>query len=227
MRLLHRLRPGHHRRNVDQFAVIFRLRLGPDLLHRLDALAHELEARFEDRPMVLHLVLVPAAADAEDEPAVRQLVEGRHLLRRLDRVALHDQADTRAQLQRRRHRRDGGQCHERVHHVVILLRQVAAAAEGRLAGQRDVRVLRHPERFEPPLLQRPPHVGRLHRIVRREIGDAEIHLVLPLLSSFGLRGRVSASRQGTASHGRQGSANPPRLARPVLHSPATKERVAR
>src|SRR5580704_15461929 len=40
MRLLRRLGPGHHRRKADELAVMFRLVLGPDLLHRRDLLAH-------------------------------------------------------------------------------------------------------------------------------------------------------------------------------------------
>src|SRR5690606_11492949 len=60
-------------------------------------------------------------------------------------------------------------------------------AEGRFARQRNVRMLRYPERFEPPLLQRTRHVGRPYRIVRGEIGDAEIHLVLPRLVAASTR----------------------------------------
>ena len=57
---------------VDELAVIFGLRLGPDRLHRLDPLAHQLGARGEHRAVVFHLLLVPAHADAEQEaPAAR------------------------------------------------------------------------------------------------------------------------------------------------------------
>src|SRR5205823_9134702 len=61
---------------LDELTGIFRLRAPPDLLHRLDALAHQLEARGERRAMVGHLLFVPAAADAEQQPAVRQPVDG-------------------------------------------------------------------------------------------------------------------------------------------------------
>src|SRR6202007_438374 len=40
MLLLPRLRPGPHFREIDNIAVIFGFKLGPDLLHRLDLLAH-------------------------------------------------------------------------------------------------------------------------------------------------------------------------------------------
>src|SRR5207237_3951082 len=92
-RVLNRLRPSHHRREIDDVAVIFRLRLGPDLAHRLDLLAHLLEPSRVDRAVILHLVLVPAAADTEQETAARHLVQGSDSLRQLDRVALNREAD--------------------------------------------------------------------------------------------------------------------------------------
>src|SRR6516165_10392543 len=65
MRLLHRLRPGHDRAELDKLAVIFRLGLGPDRLHRFDLLAHLLHAGRENGAVVLDLLLVPSATDAE------------------------------------------------------------------------------------------------------------------------------------------------------------------
>src|SRR5204862_4150206 len=98
VRLLHRLRPGHHRAEIDDLAVIFRLVLGPDCLHCLVLLTHLLEARGVDGAMVFHLVLIPAAADPEQEPAAGYLVEGRDELGGLDRVALDDETDAGAEL---------------------------------------------------------------------------------------------------------------------------------
>jgi len=65
MRLLDRLRPRHNRIEADEFAVIFRLRLRPDLLHRFNALANSFEAALVHCPMVLHFILIPAPTDAE------------------------------------------------------------------------------------------------------------------------------------------------------------------
>ncbi len=45
------------------------------------------------RAVVVHLLGVPAGADAEQEAPVRDLVERGDLLGGLDRVALHDEAD--------------------------------------------------------------------------------------------------------------------------------------
>ena len=105
----------------------------------------------------------------------RDLVETGDLLGRLDRIALHDQADARADLQPRRRRGGSRQRHERVHHVVVLLRQIAALRKRRLARQRDVRVLRGPERFEAALLERASKLDRPHRIVRKEDRRPEFH----------------------------------------------------
>ena len=53
----------------------------------------------------------------------------------------------------RRHRGRRGQRHERVHHLIIFLRQLAALRERRLARDRDVRMLRRPNRFEAARLE--------------------------------------------------------------------------
>ena len=179
MRPLHRLGPGHHRREIDKLAVIFRLGLGPDRLHRLDLLAHPLEARRIDRAVILHLVLVPAAADAEQKAASRHLVERGDRLRQLHRVALDHQTDAGAELERGGRGGRGAQAHERVHRVVILLRQLAAGREGGLARQRDVRVLGRPDRLKAARLQGPAELGRRHRIIGEEHRRADIHVPSP------------------------------------------------
>src|SRR6516225_384898 len=91
MRLLHRLRPLHHLVELDELAGVFRLGLCPDLFHRQDAFAHQLEARLKNRAMIDHLLGVPAAADAKDEAAGRQPVDGGHLLCGMDGIALDDE----------------------------------------------------------------------------------------------------------------------------------------
>src|SRR6266849_3676749 len=130
VRLLRRLRPGHHRRELDELAVVLRLRLRPDRLHGLDALAHHPEARLEVRAVVGHLLGVPAGADAEEEPPARDLVEARDLLGGLDRIALHDEAHARGDPQPDGGRGGGGERHEGIHHVVVLLRQLTALRKG-------------------------------------------------------------------------------------------------
>src|SRR5438105_14998006 len=97
--LLHRLRPGPHFHDPNDLAATFRLGLGPDLLHRLDLLAHLFKTGREDGAVALDLVLVPAAADAEQKPAARDVVDRGDELRGLDRVALNDEAHPGADLQ--------------------------------------------------------------------------------------------------------------------------------
>jgi hypothetical protein len=65
MRSLHRLGPAHHRGEVDELAVIFSLGLGPDFLHRRDALAHQLKSRPKLGAVISHFLGVPAAANSE------------------------------------------------------------------------------------------------------------------------------------------------------------------
>src|SRR5215831_7360770 len=80
--------PGDHRIEIDEFAVIFRSLLRPDFLHRLDRFAHALEAGRIDGAVVFHFVLVPAVADAEQEPSSTHLVDRRDEFGGLDNVAL-------------------------------------------------------------------------------------------------------------------------------------------
>src|SRR5204863_3665466 len=82
VRALRRLRPRPDAVEVDVAAVVGGLVLRPDRLHRLDPLAHHAEAPAWIGPVVLHLLTVPARADAEQEPSAGSLVERRHLLGR-------------------------------------------------------------------------------------------------------------------------------------------------
>jgi hypothetical protein len=103
--------------------------------------------------VIVHLVLVPAGADAEHEAAARQLVEAG------DRLGVATgsccgPADAGADLQLLRRRGGESEADERIVGVGIALGQLAAAGEGRLAAGRDVGVLGHEQRIEATLLQR-------------------------------------------------------------------------
>src|SRR5206468_3025819 len=80
--------------------------------------------------VVLHLFGVPAAADAEQKPAARDLIDRGDLLGGLDRVALNYQTDPGADLEPLCRRRGGGQRDKGIHHVVIALGEPAAARRG-------------------------------------------------------------------------------------------------
>ena len=177
--LLHRLRPGHHRIEVDELAVIFGLGLSPDHLHRLDALTRDLVARLEWRAVVRHFLGVPAGADTEQEPPRRYLVDRGHQLRGLDWIALLHQANAGADLQRLRRRGGSDQRDERIHHVVVLLRQIAAIWERRSPRHGNMRMLRRPERLEAALLECAAKLAWRHRIVGEEHRSAEMHVGSP------------------------------------------------
>src|SRR6202043_1346594 len=91
MWFLHRFGPGDHRIEMDKLPLVFGFRFRPDLLHRLDGFAHPLEAAGVDGAVVLHFILVPASADAKQEPSLAHLVDRGDQLGGLDRVALLDQ----------------------------------------------------------------------------------------------------------------------------------------
>jgi hypothetical protein len=79
--------------------LIFGLVLGPDLLHRLDPLPHQLEAGFEGRAVILNFLRIPAPAHAKQKPPARHLVDRGNQLCGLDGVRLHNQAHTSGELQ--------------------------------------------------------------------------------------------------------------------------------
>jgi hypothetical protein len=147
--------------------------------HRLDPLAHQLEAGLGVGAVIFHLVGIPTAADAEQKAAVRHLVERGDKFRRLDRVALLHQAHPGSEFEPGHGDRSGGQRHKRVHRVVIAFWQFPAARKRGLARGRDVRVLGRPDRFEAALLQRRGEVDRGNRVIGKEHQRAEIHLGLP------------------------------------------------
>jgi hypothetical protein len=118
---------------IHELAVIFRLGFGPDFLHRLDRFAHPLEAGRIDGAVVFHFVLVPAAADAEQEPSVTHLVDRRDEFGGLDNVALLNERHAGAEFDSLGHLTRRGQNHERVHGVVVLFGHLASARKGRLA----------------------------------------------------------------------------------------------
>ena len=94
---MQRLRPGFHRREIDEFAAIAWLRFGPDHLHRFNPLTRQLVARGEDGAVVFNLILVPAIADTKQEAPARDVINRCNRLRGLDRVSLHHQANAGAQ----------------------------------------------------------------------------------------------------------------------------------
>src|SRR6185312_13157847 len=175
MRALRRLGPGPDRIEPDHLAAIGGGLLGPDLLHRENAFAHQLEPRLVLGAVVFHLLDVPAAADAKDEPPARQPVEAGDAFRGDDRVALGNEADAGAEHQLLGRRCREAQRDERVVRVRIALGQLAAAAERRLAAGRDVGVLGDVERVEAAIFERARQLGDVDAVIGREIEGANPH----------------------------------------------------
>jgi hypothetical protein len=164
--------------------------LRPDLLHRLDLPAHLEGAGLVYGAVIFHFFGIPAAADAEQKAALRHLVQRSDKLGGLNRVALDNEADGCAQLEvggdgRRRAKRD-----ERVHHVKVLLGQRRFALRvGKPAGDRNVRMFRHPQRVETTLFERHRKLGRRYRVVDEEDRSTDFHVpYLPDCFRFKSRG---------------------------------------
>ena len=79
--------------------MVLDLLLGPDLFHCGDLLAHLFHARGELGTVILDVLDVSAAADAEQKPLAGDLVDRGDELCHLDRVALNDEADAGCQLE--------------------------------------------------------------------------------------------------------------------------------
>ena len=101
--------------------MVFRLLLRPDFLHRLDRFAHPLEAGRVDGAVIFHFVLVPAAADAKQEPSLAHLVDRGDQLGGLDRVALLNERHAGTEFDGFRSLGGCGQNNKRVHRVVVWL----------------------------------------------------------------------------------------------------------
>ena len=125
--------------------------------------------------MILHLVLVPPDADAEDESTAGDVVERRHLLREDDRIVLRDEADAGAELQSLSDRCGDAQRDERVEDVAVLLGQLAAAGPRSAPADRDVGVLGKPEGVVAPTFRFRRQLRRADRIVGGKDHQAEVH----------------------------------------------------
>ena len=175
MRLLRGLGPGPNLLEVDELAVVLRLVVAPDCLHRLDALAQAFPPSREVGAVIFHFLAVPAATDAEDHSSVRKRIEAGDLLGERNDVALDDQADAAADLDLLRRRGGERHRHEQVVVVVVVLRQVAAERIRSGAAHRDMRVVDEEDRLEPTLFRRTRHLVGTDREVVLEGDYAVIH----------------------------------------------------
>src|ERR1035437_8000817 len=177
---------------VHELAVKLGRLLGPYLAHRENFFLDDFPAPLEHRAMILHLLDVPARADAEDHAAARNHVERRHFFGERDRVALDHQAYSRAEFEffgygGRRAERD-----ERIVRMPVLFWQFGAAGEGRLARRGYVSVLGKEHRLEAAFFSRERKLDRLDCVVSREHRDSEFGHAIP--PGSGDNGLASAPR---------------------------------
>ena len=178
-RLLHRLRPLPARLEAHELAAELGHLLRPERLHRQHHLAHAGAAALGVDAVALHLLLVPAVADAEHHAAAGEPVERGDLLGQRDRIVLRHQRDAGAEpdpagARRRRGERDIG-----IERALVLLGQHCVAGGRRRAPRgRDVRVLGDEERGEAARLGLDGELDRIHREIRREDRDSELHVIL-------------------------------------------------
>jgi hypothetical protein len=112
--------------------------------------------------VIFHLFGIPAAADAEQKAALRNLIQRSDKLGGLDHVALDNEADGCAQLEASGDGRRRGKRDEWIHHVKVLLGQRRFALRmDKPAGDRNVRMFRYPQRVETTLFKR----HRLGRVI--------------------------------------------------------------
>src|SRR5437867_8934732 len=93
MRLLRRLGEGPHGRKVIVLPMVLGLVLSPQFLHRQNRLAGLRPAMGEVTPHDLGLLFEPTGANAEDEAASREMIEGGNLFGQQQGAALGDQTN--------------------------------------------------------------------------------------------------------------------------------------
>ena len=145
--------------------------------------------------VLLDLVGVPAEADAEHEPTAALAVQRGDGLGRHDRVALGHETDAGADHQAVGHRRRHRQGDERVERALVLLGQFGVPRGWRgPAADRDVRVLGHVERAQPPVLDLAGEVDRPDRLVGQEHRHTELHVPTPCENPFRRDFRLTVTR---------------------------------
>src|SRR5215217_5756596 len=159
---------------IDISAVVAGLVMGPDLLHGLDPLPHDIHPNSRIRAMIAHLGPVPARANAELQAAAREVVDARDLFRRDDRVTFDDQADAAGDTDIAGRLRGGGECDEEVVRAPVLRRQRLPGRPVGLRG-RDVGVLSEVDGVVAALLGNPRDLTGPHTVVGGKVSETEFH----------------------------------------------------
>ena len=153
----------------DELAVEASHVVGPERLHREHVLADDVAAVLHGDAVVLDLVLVPAEADAEHEPAARELVERGDRLGGDDRLALGGQAMPVPSRMRSVTAPAAASATNGSSVRLYSSAQLGVAGRRRRAPlDRDVRVLGEVQRVEAALLGLAGQLDDVHRPVGRE-----------------------------------------------------------
>src|SRR5215211_2828247 len=171
---LRRLRPRPDPVEVDVFAVVAGLVMGPDLLHGLDPLPHDGHPNSRVGAMIAHLGPVPARTHAELQAAAREVVDARDLFRGDDRVTFHDQADAAGDADVAGRLRGGGKRDEQIVRAPVFRRQRLPGRPVSLRG-RDVSVLSEVDGAVAALLGHPRDLAGPHAVVGGKVSETEFH----------------------------------------------------
>ena len=161
---------------IDLVSVVFGWISGPQGFHGLDPFTHQSESAVWVGPVVGHLFEVPTGAHPEQHATIGEHVEAGHLLGCVDQIALDDECDAGAQLQRRGGGCHGTERHERIESVVVHLWEVRSAWPRRLPGCRNVAVLGQPDRLEATVLQGDAQFDGTDGVLGGKEAGSEVHV---------------------------------------------------
>src|SRR6185437_16114813 len=129
---------------------------------------------FELYAVIRHLFGVPSGANAEKKTPLRHLIKAGDHLREIHRVVFRHQADRGAHLELARDGRGRSQADERIEKLFVVMGQLAAHRERRLATGGDMRALAEPERLEAIFFRPAAHLGGTDGVMGRNCDDAEV-----------------------------------------------------
>ena len=103
----------------------------PQRLHREHLLANQFTSRRHIDAVIFHLLVIPAIANPQYEPAIREMIQRGELFREGDGIVLRHQADSRAESDFPRHRHRGGESDVGIQAAQVLVTQLHVASRRR------------------------------------------------------------------------------------------------
>ena len=150
--------------------------IAPERLHGEDLLPNQFAPMLHIDPVILHLLVIPAESDAENETAGGDDVEGGQLFCEGDVIVLRRQADPGSQLDAIGHGGRSRQGDVGVRRAAVFLGEHRFASGGRRAPTRgDMRVLGNIERVKPSIFGFLGQFDRADACVRSVNRDPDLH----------------------------------------------------